>query len=49
VLGQVLSVAALVRVVCDCGASREIQPQALARLVGRRMTLQELALTMRAG
>lgn len=24
----------LVRVVCDCGACREIEPEALARLVG---------------
>ena len=29
----------LVRVVCECGACREIQPQALARLVGWKMTL----------
>jgi hypothetical protein len=37
----------LVRVVCECGACREIQPQALARLVGWKMTLKELALRMR--
>jgi hypothetical protein len=37
----------LVRVVCECGAYREIQPQALARLVGWKMTLRELALRMR--
>ena len=37
----------LVRVVCECGACREIQPQALAALVGWKMTLQELALRMR--
>jgi hypothetical protein len=37
----------LVRVVCECGACREIQPQALARLVGWRKTLKELALRMR--
>jgi hypothetical protein len=37
----------LVRVVCDCGACREIQPQALARLVGWKMTFRELALRMR--
>jgi len=37
----------LVRVVCECGASLEILPQALARLVGWRMTLKELALRMR--
>ena len=36
-----------VRVVCECGACREIQPQALARLVGWKMTLRELALRMR--
>jgi hypothetical protein len=34
----------LVRVVCECGACREIQPQALARLVGWKTTLRELAL-----
>jgi hypothetical protein len=33
----------LVRVICECGACREIQPQALARLVGWKMTLKELA------
>ena len=37
----------LVRVVCECGACREIQPQALARLVGWKMTLKDLALRMR--
>jgi hypothetical protein len=37
----------LVRVVCDCGAVREIEPEALARLVGWKMTLRELALRMR--
>jgi len=37
----------LVRVVCASGACREIQPQALARLVGWKMTLRELALRMR--
>jgi len=37
----------LVRVVCACGACREIQPQALARLVGWKVTLKELALRMR--
>jgi len=37
----------LVRVVCECGACREIQPQALARLVGWKMTLKELAPRMR--
>jgi hypothetical protein len=29
----------LVRVVCECGACREIQPQALARLVGSTLPL----------
>lgn len=33
----------LVHVVCECGACREIQPQALARLVGWKMTLKEFA------
>jgi hypothetical protein len=38
----------LVRVICDCGACREIEPEALARLVGWKMTLlRELALRMR--
>ena len=37
----------LVRVVCGCGAVREIGPEALARLVGWKMTLKELALRMR--
>jgi hypothetical protein len=37
----------LVRVVCECGACREIQPQALARLVGWSVTLKEFALRMR--
>ena len=37
----------LVRVICVCGAVREIQPQALARLVGWKVTLKELALRMR--
>jgi hypothetical protein len=37
----------LVRVVCECSACRETQPQALARLVGWKMTLKELALQMR--
>jgi hypothetical protein len=36
----------LVRVICDCGACREIGPEALARL-GWKMTLKELALRMR--
>jgi len=37
----------LVRVVSACGACREIQPQALARLVGWKVTLKELTLRMR--
>ena len=37
----------LVRVICDCGACREIEPEALARLVGWSMTLKKLALRMR--
>ena len=37
----------LVRVVCDCGACREIEPEALARLVGWKVSLKELALRMR--
>jgi hypothetical protein len=37
----------LVRVICDCGACREIEPEALARLVGRSVTPRELALRMR--
>jgi hypothetical protein len=37
----------LVRVVCDCGACREIEPEALARLVGWKVTLKELAQRMR--
>jgi hypothetical protein len=37
----------LVRVICDCGAVREVEPEALARLVGWKVTLKELALRMR--
>ena len=37
----------LVRVVCECGACREIQPQAPARLVGWKIALREFALRMR--
>ena len=37
----------LVRVTCDCGGSRDIEPEALARLVGWSVTLKELALRMR--
>jgi hypothetical protein len=31
----------------ECGSCREIEPQALARLVGWKVTLRELALRMR--
>ncbi len=37
----------LVRAVCDCGAVREIEPEAIARLVGWKVTPKELALRMR--
>ena len=37
----------LVRDIRDCGACREIEPEALARLVGWKVTLKELALRMR--
>jgi hypothetical protein len=37
----------LVRVICDCGACREIEPEALARLVGWKITLKQLAPRMR--
>ena len=37
----------LVRVTCKCGAVREIKPEALARLAGWLMTLEELASRMR--
>jgi len=33
----------LVRVTCPCGASRHIEPQALARIAGRSATLAALA------
>ena len=35
------------RFICDCGACREIEPEALARLVGWKVTLKELAPRMR--
>jgi hypothetical protein len=35
----------LVRLLCGCSAVREIQPHALTRLVGWKVTLLELALT----
>jgi hypothetical protein len=37
----------LVRVSCRCGASREIEPEALARLVGWSTTLSALAPRLR--
>jgi hypothetical protein len=37
----------LVRVICDCGTCREIEPEALARLVGWSASLKELAQRMR--
>ena len=37
----------LVRVICDCGAGRDIEPEALARLVGWKVTLREIAQRMR--
>jgi hypothetical protein len=37
----------LVRVVCDCGAVREIEPEALARLVNWSVTLKALAPRLR--
>jgi hypothetical protein len=37
----------LVRVSCPCGASRHIEPEALARLVGWSVTLKDLASRLR--
>lgn len=37
----------LLRVSCACGASREIEPEALARLVGWSTTLEALAPRLR--
>lgn len=37
----------LVRVICDCGFGREIEPEGLARLVGWKVTLKELTRRMR--
>jgi len=37
----------LVRVTCPCGASRCIEPEALARIAGRSVTLAKLATQMR--
>jgi hypothetical protein len=37
----------LVRVSCPCGASRHIEPEALARIAGRSVTLAALSTRMR--
>ena len=37
----------LVQVTCPCGVSRHIEPEALARLVGRKVTLAALGTRMR--
>jgi hypothetical protein len=37
----------LVRVTCLCGASRHIEPEALARIAGRAVTFAALATRMR--
>ena len=37
----------LVRVTCPCGASRRIEPEALARIAGRSATFAALAERMR--
>ena len=37
----------MVRVICDCGAVPEIEPEALARLVGWKVMLKELGPRMR--
>ena len=37
----------VVRVTCPCGASRHIEPEALARIAGRSVTLAKLAARMR--
>ena len=37
----------MVRVICDCGFCREIEPEALARWVGWSVTLTVLAQRMR--
>jgi len=36
-----------IRVICESGVCREIQPQAVARLVGWQVPLKQLALRMR--
>jgi hypothetical protein len=37
----------LVRVTCPCGAARHVEPEALARIAGRTVTLAQLATRMR--
>ena len=37
----------LVRVTCPCGTSRHIEPEALARIAGRAVTLAALSMRMR--
>jgi hypothetical protein len=37
----------LVRVSCPCGASRHIEPEVLARIAGRSLTLAQFATRMR--
>jgi hypothetical protein len=37
----------LVRVTCPCGTSRHIEPEALAWIAGRSVTLAQLATLMR--
>jgi hypothetical protein len=37
----------LVRVTCPCGTSRHIEPEALARIAGRSVTLAALSTRMR--
>ena len=37
----------IVRVTCPCGASRHIEPEALARIAGKSVTLAALAHRMR--
>ena len=37
----------IARVTCSCGASRHVEPEALARIAGRSVTLAALAQRMR--
>ena len=37
----------IARVTCSCGASRHVEPEALARIAGRSVTLAALATRMR--